>query len=250
MAMDFRWAWGSKGAGQAFDTANAKIGADRNQQKTEVIYSDLDEAQLDWKINESRPLASVNIAVHGNVTLGVAVRPRRCVTDQLLAKADVIRAIHERVQLCQDPQTESVLLRASLGVSRINHTLRVHGLTILRGEEAAKTFYEVGQRSLERLCPGFTEDSTEQATLSASQSGIGHTKSVDVARPARFGAFEAAKPQILDMIRNAATARLLPERPLLARLAAKVEAASAAFLDAVASLRTPQLGHTCKKQPK
>ena len=41
-----------------------------------------------------------------------------------------IRAMHERVQLCQDPQTESALLRESLGVSRINHILRVHGHTI------------------------------------------------------------------------------------------------------------------------
>ena len=40
----------------AFDTANAKIGAGRNQQNTEV---------------------------HGNITLGVAVGPRRCNADQL-----------------------------------------------------------------------------------------------------------------------------------------------------------------------
>ena len=44
-----------------------------------------------------------------------------------LSKADVIRAMHERVQLCQDPQTECALLRESLGVSRFNHILRVHG---------------------------------------------------------------------------------------------------------------------------
>ena len=37
--------------------------------------------------------------------------------------------------------------------------------------EAAKIF-EVGQRSLERLLPGFTQGSLEQATPSASQSSI------------------------------------------------------------------------------
>ena len=42
--------------------------------------------------------------------------PRQFLADQLLAKADVIRAMHERVQLCQDPQTEFAL-RESLGVS-------------------------------------------------------------------------------------------------------------------------------------
>ena len=42
------------------------------------------------------------------ITLGVAVGPRQCVKDQLLAKADVIRAVHERLQLCQDPKPSSV----------------------------------------------------------------------------------------------------------------------------------------------
>ena len=58
------------------------------------------------------------------------------------------------------------------GVSRINHTLRVHGHTILQAKGAANIFDEVGQRSLERVFPGLTEDSSEQATLSAKQSGI------------------------------------------------------------------------------
>ena len=88
---------------QAFDIANGKIGAERTPQKTEVIYrvSGLDTAPPDWKISEVRLLASVDTAVRGNVTLRVAVGPRRCVTDQLVAKADVIRAVHERVQRCQ-----------------------------------------------------------------------------------------------------------------------------------------------------
>ena len=62
--------------------------------------------------------------------------PHQSFADQLLAEADVIRAMHERVQLCQDPQIEFALLRESLGVSRINHILRV-GHTILQEKEAA-----------------------------------------------------------------------------------------------------------------
>ena len=54
----------------------------------------------------------------GSITLGVAVGSRQFITDQLLSNADVIRAMHERVQLCQDPQTEFALLREGLGVSR------------------------------------------------------------------------------------------------------------------------------------
>ena len=92
-----------------------------------------------------------------------------CIADQFLAKADVIRAMRERVQLCQDPQTEVALLRESLGVSSINHILRVHGHTIPQEQRAAEIDHEVGQRSPKRLFPGLTEDSVTQTTLGSKQ---------------------------------------------------------------------------------
>ena len=67
--------------------------------------------------------------------------------------------LYERVQFCQGPPTEFALLRESLRVSRINHILRVHGHTILQEQSAAAVCDEIGQRSLERLFPGLTEDS-------------------------------------------------------------------------------------------
>ena len=134
--------------------------------------------------------------------------------------------MHERVQLCQDPQTEFALLRESFGVSRINQTLRAHGHTILQERDAAKIFDEVGERSLERLFPGFTGDSSEQAAHSAHQVWV--TKG-PLMLPA--GALIAAKPRILDMIRGATTAGLLPEQPLLASMSAELKSATATFLD-------------------
>ena len=94
---------------QALYIANAKIGADRNQRKTEVIYcvSDLEQLFLTGK-SMKFDLWLVHTAVCGNVTFA----------DQLLAKADVIWVKHERVQLCQDPQTEFARLRESPGVTR------------------------------------------------------------------------------------------------------------------------------------
>ena len=69
--------------------------------------------------------------------------PRQCVTERILAKAYVILAMHECVQLCQDPQTEFALLRESLGVSKINNILRVHGHTILHEREAPKSLVKL-----------------------------------------------------------------------------------------------------------
>ena len=125
---------------------NAKVGAVRNPQKTEVIYhvNDLDAAPLGWSIRDVQNMAKVYTVTAGSITLGVAVGPRQYIADQLLGNADVIRAMHKRVQLCQESQTEFALLRESTGVSRINHILRVHGHTILQELRAAEIYDEVG----------------------------------------------------------------------------------------------------------
>ena len=68
--------------------------------------------------------------------------------------------MHERAQLCQDPQTEFALLRESLGVSRVNNILRFHGHTILQEQWAAEIYDEVGQRSLERRLIAVIETAT------------------------------------------------------------------------------------------
>ena len=92
------------------DDANAKVGAAQNPQKTEVIYyvGDLGAALPEWKVYDVRKLATVSTVAAGSTTLGVAVGPRQFIADQLLAKADVFRAVHEGVQVCQDPQAEFI----------------------------------------------------------------------------------------------------------------------------------------------
>ena len=120
--------------------------------------------------------------------------------------------------------------RESLGVSGINPIFRVHGHTILTEEATAKTFDAVRQESLERLFPGFTEESTEQATLSGGQSWIGlQGQLMLLAKPPR--AMIAARPKIRDMIRDATIAGLLSKQPFVAHLDDSVETASPAFLE-------------------
>ena len=55
-------------------------------------------------------MAKNSAITDGSITLGVACGSRQFITDQLLSKADVIRAMHGRVQICSDPQTEFALL--------------------------------------------------------------------------------------------------------------------------------------------
>ena len=104
--------------------------------------------------------------------------------------------------------------------------------TTLQEKRAPEIYDEVGQRSLERLFPGFTEDSSEQASLGASQTGIGFKRTRDIADPAHLGALIAAKPRILAMMPEAVTAGLLPKQPLVTRLGV-VEAATTANLEAL-----------------
>ena len=205
-----------------------------NHRKTEVICSvnDRGAVSLGWRIGDVQKMAKVSTATAGSITLEVAVAFRQYIAEQLLGKADIIRAMHERVQLCQDPQTEFAL-RESLGVSRINHILRFHGHTILEEQSAAEVYDEIGQRSLERLFQGLTEDSITQATLSAGQSGIGFKRARDIAAPALLGALIAAKPCIQALIQDAATAGFLPRQPLETRFAAVVDKAISTFLEAL-----------------
>ena len=109
----------------------------------------------------------------------------------------------------------------------------MHGHTILQEKRAAEIFDEIGQRSFERVFPGFTEDSLEQATLSAGQSGVGNKRARDVVGPAHLGALIAAKPGILSMIQDAATAGFLPKQPFVALLDAVIEAATVACVEAL-----------------
>ena len=65
---------------------------------------------------------------------------------------------------------------------------------ILQEKRAAEIYDKVWQRSLERLFTRFTDDRSEQATLSAGQSVIGYKRARNTAGPAHFEALIAAKP--------------------------------------------------------
>ena len=66
-------------------------------------------------ILSGRKQGTVNATVDGAATSGVAVDPHSSEAATLETLADVTRAMHERVQLCQDLQTEFALIREMLG---------------------------------------------------------------------------------------------------------------------------------------
>ena len=51
----------------------------------------------------AQKMAKVSTVTAGSITLGVAAGPRQFIADQLLATADVIRAMHERAALNRPP---------------------------------------------------------------------------------------------------------------------------------------------------
>ena len=69
-----------------------------------------------------------------------------------------------------------------------------------------------------------------QATLSASQSGMGYK---DIAAPAHLGALIAAKSRIQAMIQDAVWAGLQPEYTLQTRLSEVIETATSTYLSAL-----------------
>ena len=70
---------------QEFDLANAKVRAERNPQKTGVIYyvHDLGAASLEWRNCDVQNMARVSTVTAGSITPGVTVGPRQCIADPL-----------------------------------------------------------------------------------------------------------------------------------------------------------------------
>ena len=70
--------------------------------------------------------------------------------------------MRERVQLCQDPQTEFAVLYESLEASRVNHIFRVHRHIILEEERAVRFFDAVAGEAL--------------SSVQGGQSGVSHAE--------------------------------------------------------------------------
>ena len=59
-----------------------------SEHRKHIIYcvNDLDTVPPEWRIQDVQNMAKVSAVTAGSITLGVAVAPRQCIADQLLAK--------------------------------------------------------------------------------------------------------------------------------------------------------------------
>ena len=86
---------------EVYDT-NAKVGAEPNPQKTEVIFyvNDLGAPIPKWRIDDVQNMGKVSTVTAGSITHGVAVGPLQFIEDQLLAMLQLPTvASHSELQL-------------------------------------------------------------------------------------------------------------------------------------------------------
>lgn len=105
------------------------VEAERNAQNTEVVFyasvEDLDEERQAWHMGAAAALARISNAAGGCLALGVVTGPATAVREHVKAKAKVVRAMHERINTCQDPQAEHGLGRQSLGPATSSESMEV-----------------------------------------------------------------------------------------------------------------------------
>ena len=192
---------------QEFGVANAKVGAERNPQKTQVIYhvNDLDAAPLEWEIRDVQSMAKVSTVTTGSITpdLGSTSWTKSWAKQTSFEQCTNASSCG-RTRRRSSPSSERVW---ELAVSTT--FLRVHGHPILQEQRAAEIFDEVGQRSLEWLLLR-----SHGGQFDASDT-LGYKRARDIAAPTHLGDLIAAK--------DAVWAGLLPEHPLETRLAAVIE---------------------------
>ena len=218
---------------EAHDHADHAVGGQRNKSKTEVIYfaddATLASHEAAWQLGAVRQMASIRTAADSGMTLGVATGAHEAVEEQLERKAQVVRAMQERVAIAQDVQTQHILNRESLGVGRVNHILRVHGDTLARQSTKLGDFDSTINREMDRLFPGLSNESRDQATLAPAYGGLGWRRASDIARPANLAALVMARPIVRHMAAMAVHAGLLTPDLVEEHLDAKIRTVEQAY---------------------
>ena len=200
------------------------------KRKSSITWDDLDAPPPEWKIDDVQLMATVSTVTAGSTTLGVAVWPRQFIAHQLLAKADVIRAMHERVQLCPGPADRILLSNGKVLVSVVSTTFcECTATRSCRRSELLKSTTRLGRD----LFRGYSQDSQKTAWCkphSALANPELVTKERETLRLRHTWEHSwQPRPRIKAMTLDAVTAGLLLQRPLEARLDEVIETATSTY---------------------
>ena len=133
-------------------------------------------------------------AAHPGLTLGVMTGPVADLAGQVQDKLKVVTAMRSKLAVAQDPQTEHVLNKDCLNVSRVNHILRVHAKNKSGSSRASR-----------------------KRALCRRLWGLGWRTATGTARAANIGGIRLAAPKVRAMASAAANAGLL-DHGLIERL--------------------------------
>ena len=109
-----------------------------------------------WGLQDVRNLATIKMASEGGLTLGVATGGTECCLEQFKQKLEVTKAMHSKIQICEDTQIEHVLSKLCLGTNKVNHILRVHVQRLWEKGTTIRQFDECLRGTLDRLFPSLT----------------------------------------------------------------------------------------------
>ena len=209
------------------------MGAVRSKTKTEVIFmvgaQELEEKKEEWDVEAIGKEAVVRTADEGVLTLGVVTGPKSKVEEQIRTKAKVLGQIHRQVEVVDDAQAEHIMAKESMGTSRVNHILRVHGNALSAGG-SLRIMDEAARKTQDRLFPGISEDGYIQAGLGVQVGGLGWKRAEDTANGANAAAWLSAWPLVSEMIEQTKIAGLIQGDALAKRAEKKMEAAIEGYL--------------------
>ena len=116
--------------------------------------------------------------------------------EQFKLKTQVVGAMLQRIPFIQDAQVELNMQRASLGVGKITHLLRVAGSELVEPDGALQKFDAIQKEGLQRLLPALSVHGVDQPFRPYSLGGVGLTLAEDIASAAQLASLTGAKPII------------------------------------------------------
>ena len=213
---------------EAFDRQSQRPGSERNRTKTKAAF--LLPAKVDiapeWRVDRLKELADVTIGPSQLEALGAETVSGEAVVRQFKDKTRIVDTMVRRIALCQDAQVELTLQRSCLGISKVNHLLRVSGTELAREENALLAYDNAQLHGLRRLVPGLTDNGAEQAMRAAGLGGVGLLRAQRHAAAANLASLVLARPKVADLADACGLAGLLPAGDLVSELDRQIRAAT------------------------